>query len=100
MRTGAHERVIVAQSAQRGLQLPKEIREAPELLPTLELFWMCYFDLRRGLDRMQGLSWRDVQYWCDTYGLRGDLARACHDYTAVMDQAWIPLQPKPKEKGK
>ena len=43
------------------------------------------------------LRWVDIQYWCDTYGLDTETARAAHAYTAEMDYVWLSLQPKRKE---
>ena len=80
-----------------GRPIPDAIVNAPELLPTLRLFWDCYFALRRGKTRDLTLSWWEVQYWCSTYGISGDLAQAVQRYTAELDNIWVSLIPK---KGK
>lgn len=89
-----HEGKLIEVAAKFGHPLPQAIADAPELMPTLQLFWTCYFDLRRGKDKHTPLSWWEVQYWCDTYLLPGDLGRAVHNYTLELDHIWLSLQPK------
>lgn len=79
-----------------GQPIPPAIRDAPELLETLQLFWQCFFDLRRGRDIHDGTSWELVQQWCEVYQIDPDLAFAVHRAIVEMDMIWRVLHPTKK----
>ena len=53
------------------------------------IYWDAFFVLRRGLDNMSLIPWRDVQYWCDTHEFGPADSVGIHKGVAVLDNAFV-----------
>lgn len=86
------ETAIITQSVKRGKELPDRIKNAPSLLPGLELYWQGFMDLMSSRITGMGIGpiwWSEVQKYCEAKGLSADQTEAMHYHIRVMDTAYI-----------
>ena len=79
----------------KGKPLPKEIEEAPELLPGLEIYFDGFFDLC--YDRQMGMGfgpiqWMTIETYCNVQGFDPDQKEAFHGHCRAMDAIWLEFQ--------
>jgi hypothetical protein len=70
----------------RDLPLPRHLREAPEVAPGLEIYWLAFWDL---LSERSGMGdgpirWTAIQAWADYNGLDEDQREALHHHLKRM----------------
>lgn len=75
-----------------GWSLPERIKNAPELLPGLEIYYMGFMDLMAS--RQIGMSigpiwWETIQKYCEALGLDGEQTEAMHYHIKEMDGVYL-----------
>lgn len=92
MEQGPTEHTIITQSIKAGWDLPEKIKNAPSLLPGLELYYNGFKDLEAS--RQIGFSpgpiwWQTVQEYCDKMGLDEEQTEAMHYHVKALDTVYL-----------
>lgn len=84
MAHGEAERSIIQHHLSSGTPFPKWIREAPELLPGLEYFYQCFFEIAG--DRPVGMGVGPLPYMLlRTYGIaKGESEDELDDFIYLL----------------
>lgn len=91
---------IIEECLRFGQPLPDKIREAPELLPGLELYYRAFFRLSTCRQIGMGLGpvpWTAVQEYARVLELEPDQAEALRYHIERMDNAFLDWQSKKTE---
>lgn len=88
---GAVEERIIEQAAQAGDDLPEKIKNAPELLRGLSLYYNAFQDLSS--TRAVGMSlgpipWMAINDYCLTYEITGEQREDMFYHVAAMDNVY------------
>lgn len=79
--------------------MPEAIKNAPNLLPGLELYYIAFNDLEASRDVGMGIGplwWSTIQEWCEKNELDQEQTEACHIHLKQMDTAYIKYHNKKK----
>jgi hypothetical protein len=80
---------IIAQAARRGVALPDNIVNAPEVPVGFELYWRAFWDLvGERYDLTAPIRWTACQQWADTYHLTRVQSEELHKCVREMDVAY------------
>lgn len=75
------------------MPLPDKIKNAPNLLPGLEFYYVAFMDLTSsrplGFGGVGALSWEVIQSYCSHYRLDDDQTEAMHHHMREMDMAYL-----------
>jgi len=77
--------------------LPDSIKNAPSLLPGLELYWQGFMDLMGSRVIGMGLSpiwWSEIQRYCEVKGLDDFQTEAMHHHIRAMDKFYLEFSMK------
>ena len=95
---GPTEKVILEQCYRNKMPLPESIKNAPELLPGLELFYGAFFDLtscRTGLHSTEGpIKWTAMDRWAERYQLDDEQWEDLVYHLGQMDEAYLKFKTK------
>jgi hypothetical protein len=90
---GPTEQFILEQCAQDGFRrIPDAIANAPELDPSLGLFWSAFWDLNscRSAGMALGpIPWTAMQQWCTLYGVSGEQQADLEFLVGQLDAAFL-----------
>ncbi len=83
--------MILSQAKAGQRQLPKSIKEAPELLTGLELYWNGFWDLlgcrQMGFGAFGPIPWTAVRHYCEANDLSEDQTEDMHHHITKMGAA-------------
>lgn len=74
------------------MPIPKEILNAPELLPGLELFYAAFNDLHtcRPVGMAEGqIPWTTIDLYCERYDITGDQREDFFYHIRELDHAYL-----------
>ncbi len=92
MDQGPAEQKIIEQCARSGWDLPEKIKNAPSLLPGLELYYIAFMSLEASRQIGMGAGpiwWTTVQDYCERQGLDEEQTEAMHIHIKAMDTAYL-----------
>lgn len=84
--------MIIRQSIARGQELPRKIRDAPDLFSHNALFLNAFFDLisSRALGFGAGpLEWLPIHQYCLAHHLDEDATTAMHLHLHALDKVYL-----------
>lgn len=83
-----------------NLPIPDKIRNAPKLLPGLDIFFNAFQDLRQfGFDE-HPIKWPDVNSYCEHNEISGMQRHVMFMHIAEMDKKYLSIMSKNKTNGK
>ena len=90
---------------QEGAELPKAIKNAPILLPGLQMFMEAFERLNTGrpvgFGGLGRISWRDIQEYCDRTGITDEEQRDDMEYQInALDAAYLDWWESTNKKGR
>jgi len=95
---GPTERFIIQQCFQQKLPLPDRIKNAPELLLGLEIFYMAFMDLTscrgQGYGTEGPISWLSINEYCVIHGIIGEQRDDLIYHVQKMDEAYLKFKAK------
>ena len=95
---GEAEGHVIRMAAQEGLPLPKEIENAPRLLPGLGVYFGAFMDLRSCAEADGPIPWTATRQWADENELEPAQRRALFHHMRALDRAFGDWRSK-KEKA-
>ncbi len=84
--------MIVQQSIKAGWDLPDKIKNAPSLLPGLELYYNGFLDLQASRQMGFGAGpiwWKTIQEYCEHMELDVEQTEAMHQHVKAMDTVYL-----------
>jgi len=102
LKQGKVEKRIIEQCVREGTELPKAIKNAPRLLPGLDLYLMAFHRLdtcrNASFSGIGNISWAAIMDYCDRTGIRDQEQRDDMEYHInALDsvyQEWIASKRK------
>ena len=94
MEQGRTEKTIVRQCMLARNPIPEAIRNAPELLPGLGLYYDAFLELspsrgRTALGEELAINWKDLHDYCSVYGIEGDQKEDFLVILRYLDQEFL-----------
>lgn len=84
--------MVVRQCREKGWPLPEEIKNKPELLPGLDLYYLAFFDISdcRSMGMQVGpIPWTVVRTYANELGFDQDQTEALHYHIRMMDDEFL-----------
>lgn len=86
-----------------GRPIPEAIANAPELDPSLRVFWNAFFALQscRAIGMTPGpIPWTAIEAYCDRYELHGEAREDMHQLLRAMDSEYLGYLAKRSKGGR
>lgn len=97
---GPHEKTIIEQALMRGLPVPDMIRNAPELLPGLDLYFVAFLELSTcrpaTMAGVGPIPWTAIDQYAVAGGFTGDQRGTLFYCVRAMERAQFERQQTPK----
>jgi hypothetical protein len=70
---------------------PEHLQNPPEVSDDNALAWRCFWNLRRGVDSLMPLRWKDIALWAHTYGCDVDMMEGVQQRIVILDAVYVPF---------
>lgn len=102
MEQGLHEKKLREIARVTGMPLPDRIKNKPEIIPGLEIYWKAFTELTadRSIGMGEGpIPWTAMNQWAIRHGFRGDEFDRLIDIIREVDTAYMELRNKAHKKA-
>lgn len=99
MEQGPVEQQIIQQCLRSGMELPDKIKNAPSLLPGLELYFIAFQNLESSRETGFGIGpiwWKTIEDYCVSKGFSEEQKEACHYHLREMDTEYMKAMRRKK----
>lgn len=99
MQQGPTEKTIIEQCIRQRRPLPDAIANAPELFFGLELYYIAFFELRRGVEQNLLIQWLSIAQYAQMNQFSEEQKEDLFFFVDKMDEAFIKFH-RPKDTPK